>query len=121
MSAEELRIGNIIKHSLTECVVESIFNCENIDVSNEYEEWNALLDECKPIPLTEEWLIKFGFEKTKGYVFKIDKFSLFDHNYDQVNLFLQLNSPNVPLIHIKFVHQLQNLYFALTGKELKPC
>ena len=67
----------------------------------------------RPIPLTEEWLVKFGFEKLEGwddmYYFQIGNFQVYEYNvsgydYDGFN--------------IKHVHQLQNLYFALTNKEL---
>lgn len=128
MEANELRLSNIVDYNGVNFKIYSVRSPEP-NADDYYNDksiitiWNngladVCIDDLNPIPLTEEWLIKFGFEKTKGYVFKIDKFSLFDHNYDQGNLFLKLNSQNVPLINIKYVHQLQNLYFALTGKEL---
>jgi len=70
---------------------------------------------CKPIPLTEEWLLKFGYKLYHDYVWvndntdvlgRIDKFK------DDVARSIY------PRLEIKYVHQLQNLYFALTGKEL---
>lgn len=84
-------------------------------------------DECKnlvPIPLDESWLKDFGFEKknekkwladvwTKGtnpltedYLIMI---KCIEGNYFYETTFCT----------IKYVHQLQNLYFALTKKELK--
>ena len=33
-------------------------------------------------------------------------------------LTLSINGNIMYLVHIKYVHQLQNLYFALTGEEL---
>lgn len=88
----------------------------------------------EPIPLTEEWLIKFGFEKivfdseetgfgteyhlivknNSGFIIEYcDDFScgiLGSKNDIGV-------TPN--LENCRYVHQLQNLYFALTGAELK--
>lgn len=79
----------------------------------------------EPIPLTEEWLIKFGFEKT------YDEFV-----YDKANLRIEYiiwadDEPEWKLkrfygntfsshstIKTNYVHQLQNLYFALTNEEL---
>ncbi len=67
-----------------------------------------------PIELNDEWLEKFGFEKVNDgfengirieYVPEMDCYWLETNNEVQT-------SP------IKFVHQLQNLYFALQGKEL---
>ena len=67
-----------------------------------------------PIPLTEEWLIKFGFEN------KREKW-LFEKN----GLVINIGNHNCTM-HcgnsikaVDYVHQLQNLYFVLTGKELK--
>ena len=71
----------------------------------------------KPIPLTEEWLIKCGF-----------KFQNILKKAYQRNLYLYKGFGIYEVkpkeffykeIQIKYVHQLQNLYFALTGDELE--
>lgn len=68
--------------------------------------------ECEPIPLTEEWLLKFGFEPlgSSRFDFKIFTYYLYDGSF---------YNQSSRLSTIKYVHQLQNLYFALTGEELK--
>ncbi len=75
------------------------------------------------IPLTEEWLLKFGFEKGYDANNTIDTWMIFTlkaHLFD-----LKCTKPELTFstgtLHFnpKFVHQLQNLYFALTGEELK--
>lgn len=71
----------------------------------------------KPIPLTEEWLVRMGFEKYSdgGELKGIDCF------YCKGKLKGAISLPNFMFngfIQIKHVHQLQNLYFALTGEEL---
>ena len=79
----------------------------------------------QPIPLTEEWLVKFGFnEKYKSTSNRWTKWA------EGVNAGLELhdcedehgNIHGVFLhdftLEVKYVHQLQNLYFALTGEEL---
>ncbi len=72
----------------------------------------------KPIPLTEEWLLKFGFVKMD------EKHNFFIHGY-QINFKVDKKMKwvawcNTVLtnVEIKYVHQLQNLYFALTNEEL---
>jgi hypothetical protein len=68
-------------------------------------------DKLKPIPLTEEWLLKFGFDKIDFQFIKngIKLFPIRDLYY----------RGNFPIkSDIKYVHQLQNLFFALTGEEL---
>ncbi len=66
-----------------------------------------------PIPLTEQWLIdlgvQFGWENYDiEYIFQ--KYSL-RYRYDV--------GSSAFITSIKYVHQLQNLYFALTDKQLK--
>lgn len=85
----------------------------------------------KPIPITEEWLLKFGF------VIRDKSYSL---NYGGESMrYAMLEKSNTPLFMlffhgrfgfnteegrkngdycIQYVHQLQNLHFALTGEEL---
>ena len=115
MEANELRIGNYVNKYY--CVQElDLISCGVIDM-NDIEDLASYisldLKNVKPIPLTEEWLVKFGFEKLEGwdnmYYFQIGNFQVYEYNvsgydYDGFN--------------IKHVHQLQNLYFALTNKEL---
>ncbi len=72
----------------------------------------------KPIPLTEEWLLKFGFVQSQD----IDTiFGLKLNDFWYINEFQIRNNFNSILLdfELKYVHQLQNLYFALTGTHLK--
>lgn len=59
MTANEFRIGNWVNvtdkdYQVTQ-ILERGVNCGHI---------GAMYDIVKPIPLTEEWLIKFGFENS---------------------------------------------------------
>jgi hypothetical protein len=65
----------------------------------------------QPIKLTEEWLLKFGFEKKESIwsLNEIELTSWFTFRFSKNPLKLQ---------EIDYVHQIQNLYFALTGEEL---
>ena len=103
MEAKELMIGNYVKDP---------YNTEIRLVSVE-----KSAGQLRPIPLTEEWLIKFGFYR-KNFAWVLCEpssnmtkfeFSIWeDLTYNTA----ELRPP------IDFVHQLQNLYFALTGEEL---
>jgi hypothetical protein len=69
----------------------------------------------KPIPLTEEWLIKFGFkhdEILSTYVFN-GSFGFIENNYTKLGI-----EYGAIWTECKYVHQLQNIIFALTGEEL---
>lgn len=109
MKANELRIGNYVLINDTLVQMKSFHGLCNIESKPE---------EFEPIPLTEEWLIKFGlFKNNNAWVLNkpssdIRKFEFSiwkDLTYNTAEL-----QPD-----IKHVHQLQNLYFALTGEELK--
>ena len=72
----------------------------------------------KPIPLTEEWLLEFGFEKHSSNPFWFRKKQLCISVLGAIELISW--DMNVFKIDTKaeHVHTLQNLYFALTGEEL---
>ena len=77
----------------------------------------------EPIELTEEWLLKFGFYRVEnGYYGSMPynkpcwiKFSFTILIWDDGTFVYDWNGGNTIL---KSVHQLQNLHFALKGKEL---
>jgi len=81
------------------------------------------------IKLTEEWLIKFGFMKDYNgiywtdleveYLELIPSFSKKHWLPRYVQIVGFESESEVRLNKIKFVHQLQNLFFALTGTELE--
>ncbi len=108
MNASELRIGNYYNQfGNTEKV--SWSTLKTLEESTTEQLW------CKPIPLTEEWLLKFGFEKkgvnrTRWIFWKIDlvEDEKGIYSFDESRIYIDIN----------YVHQLQNLYFALTGEEL---
>ena len=77
----------------------------------------------KPIELTEEWLLKFGFESNNvSYKINNDKFVFELYFYDAWNLNYvekeKFGNDSVELSGYWKIHELQNLFFALTGNEL---
>jgi len=124
MKASELRIGNFFNVPIKEqCPfrIDAFEYCSEkfIKVAQEVKlngfEVHPLTwygRDLKPIPLTEEWLIKLGAKKDK-----------IDNTYYLSELEIML--PNFfryktsIISRIDYVHQLQNLYFVLTGEELK--
>lgn len=117
MKAQELRIGNYVKLFLNH----QDYDVIEIKIDDLYyiNQKNGIYE---PIQLTEEWLLKFGFEKltdskdgfkTTSYTYT--KGISFIVYFDGVRL-----STNFWIGNEKhYVHQLQNLFFALTGEELK--
>ena len=111
MTANELRIGNIVipkyaspdKDLFIEITAEEIYKMSG-DVYF-----------FEPIPLTEEWLLRLGFNEpiNDWYWIGVDDCFIFGKKED--GWYLMDDYCMKPFKH---VHQLQNLYFALTGEEL---
>ena len=130
MKKTELRIGNYVgdvwggrksfwnvnELKKTFC----IYGKDNFDV---------MYRNLRPIKLNKEWLTKLGFVKDDNASYWIDLQShyleLVQHDnrwtpiYAQVPELSNEDEQRVSMSNIEHVHQLQNLYFALTGKELK--
>lgn len=139
MNPSELRIGNWVywtkKNTPRQItlVSDSIIHTKPLSLIEDF-------SDLKPIPLTEQWLIDFGmemptnedpiFEHGKGeYNDCFNPFiktsqSLIDASfeYDGKEFWADSNGFWFKIMHtythVEYVHQFQNLIFALTGKEL---
>ena len=74
----------------------------------------------KPIPLTDAWLTKFGFFKfNNAWVLKEPSSDMRKFDFSIWGLGeLRYNTAEI-VPPLEYVHTLQNLFFALTGEELK--
>ena len=116
----ELRIGNLLTVGNYDVKVIEIHHLgvQVCDLEETQDTWELYTDRIKPIPLTEEWLEKFGFEKDENGLYK-----LFNQSEVPILLNEDLNGwtcdgINFSINNTQYVHQLQNLYFALKGEEL---
>lgn len=119
MKATDLRIGNWVKsklHGGLETEVFSVFHHSVKLGANPLALYKQ--DEIEPIPLAEEWLFKLGFVK-------LDTNDIFYIHEDCMNFKLSkcltMTAWHNLMLHdvkLEHVHQLQNLYYALTGEEL---
>lgn len=124
MNANELRIGNWVYQNDRFCVSNLGVNMFQWDLCDWYSEGNGTqsMKDIEPIELNEKLLNYFGFKYAFGkkealflpvnhdfgiWAYKKDKFKLAIFMMDKFNT-----------TEIKYVHQLQNLYFALTYEEL---
>ena len=112
MKANELRIGNYVNYNGKDCVF-GIYDIVNLHDDED------CADLTNPIPLTEEWLLKFGFIANKyNDEFTKGRYTL-DCEYTDKGVYnFVIDMQTCIDVDIKHVHQLQNLYFALTGEEL---
>ena len=115
MEAKELRLGNLV------------YDTEGKENNISLEALTFLskepINQVRPIPLTEDWLLKFGFVHDKthdNYYIGYNPCSVkFDNGEGGWFFSNDISSASwyiFTLFH--YVHQLQNLYFALTGEEL---
>jgi hypothetical protein len=122
MRATQFRIGNLVSLNGKEFEVtlQSLYEGANLD-------W-------KPLPVTKERLLRFGFEEVcelnGDFALTIQKNK--EQLIGEYQIWVDLGIENERKIFIsvvcdsqwlitknKYIHQLQNLYFALTQKELK--
>ena len=136
MKSTELRIGNFIHHNIDNAkngfvndyltVCEIYKNGISTEYKNEDESIQRVLGKknYNPIPLTEEWIVKFGFERRDVK----DKISYEKHYPYWMRLKKGLKRNGYAFVlegfkgyaqQIRYIHQLQNLYFAMYGKELE--
>ena len=127
MEANELRIGNFVQYIQGNKIITTTVSClcETFAELKHYNDdviHSSSIDYCMivPTPLTEEWILKFGFSlmPESEYTFNTyekEGFQLWNKKGDfSENLYLS----NRDSIEVKSIHQLQNLFFALKGKEL---
>ena len=115
IKATDLRIGNYIFSELKSNRNDgiTIVDLSFLEQFDEVKSWG--------VPITEEELIWCGFKKC-GHYFEIKtKFTDLDSiaiNLELKSVFLCKNEEDIELKNYTYIHQLQNLYFALVGVEL---
>jgi hypothetical protein len=121
LKANEIRLGNQLM--LNDTIV-------TFDASHWYQigECTLFLEDFKPIPITEDILLKIGFTKESDYRF----FKYFNYGTREDWDKIYCDTQNIDLEQCIdgeirkvfyndngcFLHQLQNLYFSITNEEL---
>ena len=120
IKANELRVGNLIyniknefekRQIIVSGITPTMIACKQIVTEHKFFE---------PIPLTEEWFLKAGFDLIYyGYNGLIDiEIMLPWAGRKEIAYSVRINNEYSVGEPFQYVHQLQNLYFALTGEEL---
>ena len=129
MKANELIIGNLVQFEGEFHTIASIGSDETIRLRCEdstHKNYCHGTIGCygvysiDPIPLTEEWLVKFGIKD----LWIKESWKVVEDTSDGETFGWSMVVRNacytkkIEFAYFKYVHQLQNLYFSLTGEEL---
>lgn len=118
MKANELRIGNYIMFEPFGGAGFEIIQAQELP----FKDRNIV----EPILLTEEWLLRFGSKKVidepRFHEWSVPEYKKWKKSicieFDKDGCFFTGGEGIYFSKNIQYVHQLQNLYFALTAEEL---
>lgn len=111
MKTNELRIGNWVKFNGCLVQIRELQYMSKLDV---YLDSNVNVATYKPIPLTEEILLKCGFDKYM--IDNLYQLGCWQVYFEDTPIFRIIGCS---LCEVKYLHQLQNIYYALTNQELE--
>ena len=140
MKSNDLRLGNYVKFNGN---ISEVLEIRKNLIRPEYlmDDGKLLhrplveIDRIEPIELTEEWLLRFGFEKIEysderhgfgdEYHLKVNE-DIFLNYSDDFSLAIFRNKESIENEHgilpkweaTKYVNGLQNIYYSLTGEEI---
>lgn len=138
INAKELRLWNLVSSTRHKGLITEIVGILNLKYvrlgANPLTEYS--IDDIEPIPLSPEVLAACGFEQTEHDIdngsfdlYRRGKFPLWLSNYEPNSAWVVLFDSGDgwtvayegfrPQKDFENLHQLQNLYFALTGEELQ--
>jgi hypothetical protein len=116
LSARELRVGNLLQgYNKIRTVAElhKEYYTDTDGVSTFYRDADG-------IELTEEWLLKLDFmpHTTKSNPGEFTLYYKDEFTYNPCSGWWIFGKNIKEKVKLEYIHQLQNLYFALTGNEL---
>lgn len=117
LKPQDLRIGNLLQRSELDDDILTVtsINKESIGYSTNYGDGTMPIDWPIPIPLTQDMLLRFGFEKENYHLFRKGRYTYSIHDLAfrvwAENTIIFLNSFDT-------VHELQNVWYSLEKTEL---
>ena len=130
MEVKDLRIGNYVSFNDVWCKVIGIDKDRVLVEYHNGETDYCYIDYIEPIELTEDVLLKIGFEKV--YTVPHNRLRLcvkngneitrisYDFLFDDITrLEIMGNGDSLNKRNIKYLHELQNTYYCLTNQEIE--
>lgn len=122
IQAKELRIGNFINVSLNGknwIKKVSIVGFETLRIVDNGKNIKVEQEWITPIPLTEDILLKCGFDSDMILATREGELRYYGNGRMDIGGYESCTLSMVFISECNYLHQLQNLYFALTGKDLE--
>jgi hypothetical protein len=102
-----------------------VFNDGNFNSFGYSARFNS--ESVNPIPLTDEWFIRFGFEvedvvnrSTYPFAYRIFTIKTKSKLCEEIKIAWNQNDYHFySIVYFEYVHELQNFFFAITKDELK--
>ena len=121
IQANELRIQNLVLkgNQLWIINIYDLVSLSGIDIPIAIYESELKVD-YKPIPITEEWIKKFDVLEIRDKTWRFNNYVI-EHWYNMYLIkYISMTNQLIQIgTEIKYVHQFQNIAFALTQTELE--
>ena len=125
MKVSDLRIGNYLNSKQGHVIVTEIRTNNIVKIQDNTSSFDVAT--ClQPIEITKKWLLKLGFEYNNNYdnyvIRARDYYNSVGWNDEDCEWYYNNDRSDAGCYYItdiKYVHELQNLYFALTQEELQ--
>jgi len=123
----ELRLGNLFMVPAHKNLIASVTEIREDYVVCKGGNLNFLLASVEPIPLTTEFLLKLDFVLLTNRWQALEDCLQKKHDLLNFNIYPNFkiidikygNCGSTRILTVKYIHQLQNLFFSLTGEELQ--
>lgn len=134
MEINELKIGNYVKfydpiNGINIYKVYDIYDSGSVSLNDKGRLASCTVKDIEPIELTEEVLVKIGFKKKNDCYVLQNEYIFFVYYKDSFKQELlasakrkgkyYYNTNELKNYDIKYLHELQNAYYCLTGEELE--
>ncbi|MGL6126282.1 hypothetical protein BBI01_10365 [Chryseobacterium artocarpi] len=125
MNVADLKIKNLVEYENQIYTITEIFQSTEqayfVQIENDIQSISVPADSIKPIKITEEWLEKLGFLKT----YTSDQRIRYERPENFIKYDIDLSSRKIleglkiygNAIKCKYIHEFQNIFSCLFGKE----